>query len=278
MAGDGVESFFEINEATVEGALAGAGLVDEGVEGEDVVCGAMIGAETGLEWRADCVLFGPSGQAGLKNHGIEFCKDGANGEAAIVVGVKGVAFAFEDGVYDLAVEGRWEGAREERGKGGGEGRSKLFRGVENEFGFQPVNASCFVPPQPLQCAEHLSGCDGGVERACCVFPTLLLSSRERRQGWWWRVAGWGGGEEGAAILVQDGSVDEGRGGFVGAEGAPEGGGVVACLVEEAGLAVALEGDFLGAAEVFVMGEEVVGEVGGGVSGGSAEAATGCLAV
>jgi hypothetical protein len=50
------------------------------------------------------------------------------------------------------------------------------------------------------------------------------------------------------------------------------------MVEEAGLAGALKGGFLGVAEGFELGAEVAGEVGGGVFEGGKEAAACCFAV
>ena len=70
-----------------------------------MVCGTMVAAKAGLGGGTGGGGFRPSGEAGLENHGIEFGEDRGDGEAAVVVGIKRVAFAFEDGMHNLAVEG-----------------------------------------------------------------------------------------------------------------------------------------------------------------------------
>jgi len=71
-AGDRVESFFEIHKAAIQGPFVCTCLVDEGCEGEDMVSGAVVTAEAGLKGGADIVVFGPGGEAGFEDHGIEF--------------------------------------------------------------------------------------------------------------------------------------------------------------------------------------------------------------
>lgn len=65
VAGDRVEGFLEVKRAGVEGAALGACLGDEGVQGEDVVCGAVVAAEAGLGGGTGGGGFCPVGQAGL---------------------------------------------------------------------------------------------------------------------------------------------------------------------------------------------------------------------
>jgi hypothetical protein len=120
------------------------------VEGEDVVSGAVAGAEASLVGRTGATRLCPSGQAGLQEHGVGFGEGGADREATVVGWVHGVALAFEDGVNELAVEGGGEGAGEEGGEDSSQGRGKGVRCISDKFRAHAINTGCFVAAEPLK--------------------------------------------------------------------------------------------------------------------------------
>jgi hypothetical protein len=129
VSGNRVKSLFEIHKAAIEAALVETGLVYQGFQGENVVDGAVAGAEASLERGPDLVALGPLGDARAKNHSIEFGEHWTDRETPVIIWVQGVPFVFEDRVDDLAIERVGERAKENGGERGAEWGREFCCGV-----------------------------------------------------------------------------------------------------------------------------------------------------